>query len=228
VTNERLKEAFFVHTDMDADTFLAMDIDDLGAENPIYDYSGSYSFSEVEHCIPVLSKQAFSQDPLMGLFDKNFSYIDLKSHFTKAYNRLASKQAEGLEGELLAISTAHAKVIMEKCDLGIQLKKMYDAKNKEGLSALIPEMQTLITDVDTLHKLYAARYYKNNKPFGFEERDLRFGAIVARLERTVQRISDFIAGKVEALAELEAQRLTFENRETPFAHLYYMEKMRRP
>ena len=228
VTNERLKEAFFVHTDMDADTFLAMDIDDLGAQNPIYDYSGSYSFSEVEHCIPVLSKQAFSQDPLMGLFDKNFSYIDLKSHFTKAYSRLANKHAEGLEGELLAISTAYAKVVMEKCDLGLRLKALYDANDKEGLAEAVSDMKVLLTSVNALHALYAKRWYKTYKPFSFDERDMRFGGIRARIERAISRVDAYLTGEIDSIDELAAERLTFENRESPFAHLYYIAKMRRP
>jgi hypothetical protein len=228
VTLQRLADAFKACTDMKAESFLAMDIDDLGSENPEFHYDGPYSFSEVEHHIPVISKQVFYQDPLVGLFDKNFSYMDLKKHFTKAYERIEKCEATGMEGELLAIQTTYAKVVMEKCDLGIQLKKMYDAKNKEGLSALIPEMQTLITDVDTLHKLYAARYYKNNKPFGFEEKDMRFGAIRTRIARAIERVNAYLNGDIEAIDELEAERLSFENRETPFAHLYYIEKMRRP
>ena len=228
VTQQRLADAFKACTGMQAESFLAMDIDDLGDENPKYDYDGPYSFAEVEHHIPVISKQVFYQDPLVGLFDKNFSYIDLKKHFTKAYERIAKCNASGIEGELLAIQTAYAKVVMEKCDLGIRLKKMYDAQNKEGLAALIPEMQALIADVDTLHKLYAARYYKNNKPFGFEEKDMRFGGVRARIARAIDRVNAYLNGEIETIDELAAERLSFENRETPFAHLYYVEKMRRP
>ena len=228
VTNERLAEAFFVHTGMDADVFLAMDIDDLGEQNPIYDYSVPYSFAEVEHCIPVLSKQAFSQDPLMGLFDKNFSYIDLKSHFAKAYQRLASKKAEGLAGELLAISTAHAKIVMEKCDLGLRLKALYDAKDKIGLAEVVLDMKALLVSLNDLYVLYADRWYKTYKPFSFDERDMRFGGIRARIERAIQRVEAYLSGKIDSIDELEAERLTFENRESPFAHLYYIEKMRRP
>ena len=164
----------------------------------------------------------------MGLFDKNFSYFDIKAHFTASYERLAKKKAAGIEGELLAINTAYARIVMKKCDLGINLKRLYDAKDVEGLYATIPLIRELISDVKHLHGLYAERYYRNNKPFGFEEKDMRFGAILARLERTGARLTDFTEGRIDSLPELEAERLTFENRETPFAHLYYIEKMRRP
>ncbi len=228
VTMESVKEAFSAHTGMNAESFLAMDIDDLGDLYPKYDYSAPYSFSEIEHNIPVISKQVFYQDPLVGLFDKNFSYFDIKAHFSAAYEQLAEKKAEGIEGELLAINTAYAKIVMEKCDLGLRLKRLYDAKDIENLKAEIPKIRELIASVAALHSLYADRYYRNNKPFGFEEKDLRFGGILARLERAAARLSDFTQGKVDSLPELESERLTFENRETPFAHLYYIEKMRRP
>ncbi len=228
VTMERLEKAFRIYANMNANAFLAMDIDDFGEDYPQYDYSAPYSFSEVEHCIPVISKQAFSQDPLIGLFDKNFSYLDLKSHFSCAYQRLAQYKAEGEEGELLAIATAYAKVVCGKCDLGIRMKTLYDGNDKKGLEALLPEIDEMIATLEHLHEIYSARYYRNNKPFGFEERDMRFGGIRARLYRAKARISDFLAGKIERIEELEAERLTFENRESPFAHLYYIEKMRRP
>ncbi len=228
VTRERLEDAFFTYTKMHANSFLAMDIDDLGDANPQYDYDAPYSFAEVEHCIPVISKQVFYQDPLVGLFDKNFSYLDLKTHFTKAYHRLAECKGDGLEGELLAIMTTYAQVISQKCDLGLRMKALYEAKDLKGLQALLSDMDELIATVDRLHDLYATRYYKNNKAFGFEERDLRFGGIRARLCRVKKRIQDFLSGEIKSIEELEAERLTFENRETPFAHLYYIEKMRRP
>ena len=229
VTNERLTTAFKAHTDMNAETFLAMDIDDLGDQNPSYDYDAPYSFSELEHCIPVISKQVMYQDILQGLFDKNFSYLDLKTHFKKCYDRLLKCQAnDPIEKELLAIHTAFAKVIMQKCDMGLRLKECYDRGDKNGLRILLNELQTLLTSVDELHTLYAARWYKTYKPYSFDERDLRFGGIRARMNRAIQRVSAYLGGDIDAIEELEAERLTFENRETPFAHLYYMEKMRRP
>lgn len=228
VTPDRLANAFEACTGMQAETFLSMDIDDLGNENPQYDYNAPYSFAEVEHNIPVISKQVFYQDPLVGLFDQNFSYLDVKKHFTCAYERIEKNKAKGIEGELLAIQTAYAKVVMQKCDLGIQLKKTYDTKDKEGLANLVLRMQALVLDIEHLHELYAARYYRCNKPFGFEERDMRFGGVRARILRAIERVNAYLTGEIEVIEELEATRLSFENRETPFAHLYYVEKMRRP
>jgi hypothetical protein len=228
VTSERLASAFKIYTDMNANTFLAMDLDDLGDQNPVYDYDAPYSFSELEHCIPVISKQVLYQDILQGLFDKNFSYIDLKTHFTDCYNRLVSLKAnDPIENELLKIHTAHAKVIMQKCDIGIRLKASYDSKDKEGLLACLDDLKTLLVSVEELHTLYADRWYRTCKPFSFDERDIRFGGIRARVMRAISRVEAYLEGNIDAIEELEAERLTFENRETPFAHLYYIEKMRK-
>ncbi len=229
VTNERLATAFKAHTDMNAESFLAMDIDDLGDQNPVYDYDAPYSFSELEHCIPVISKQVLYQDILQGLFDKNFSYIDLKTHFTKCYNRLLKCEAyDPIEKELLEINTAFTKVVMQKCDIGLRLKDLYDKKDLSGLKRQVADLKELLASIDELHALYAARWYKNNKPFSFDERDLRFGGIRARVLRAIGRVTSYLSGEIDALDELEVKRLTFEDRESPFAHLYYIEKMRRP
>lgn len=228
VTPARLADAFRACTGMEAESFLAMDIDDLGCDNPQYDYDAPYSFAEVEHNIPVISKQVFYQDPLVGLFDKNFSYFDVEKHFSKTYARINKCKATGIEGELLEIQKAYARVVMQKCDLGIRLKKAYDSKDNAELAALIPKMQALISDLDRLHELYAARYYRCNKPFGFEEKDMRFGGVRTRISRAIKRVNAYLCGEIETIDELSADRLSFENRETPFAHLYYVEKMRRP
>ena len=229
VSTDRLKASFKAHTGMNAETFLAMDIDDLGEKNPVYDYDAPYSFSELEHCIPVISKQVLYQDILQGLFDKNFSYIDLGAHFAKCYDRINSLKAEdATEKELLALHTAFTKVIMQKCDIGLRLKDRYDHGDREGLLSLLEELKTLLSSVNELHRLFAARWYKTYKPYSFDERDLRFGGIKARIERAIQRVSSYLKGEIPAIEELEVKRLTFENRETPFAHLYYIEKMRRP
>ena len=228
VSMDRVKDAFLIHTDMHAETFLAMDIDDLGDDNPKYDYSAPYSFSEVEHCIPVISKQVFYQDPLTGLFDKNFSYIDLSSHYKSAYKRLKKCKTIGFENSLHSVALAFSKVVMKKCDIGIRLKQYYDEKNKEALVSLVKDLKVLVKDVEKLHGVYSKHFYEHYKPFGFEEKDMRIGGVCARLRRAATRVQEYLAGKIDAIEELEVERLSFENRETPFAHLYYVEKMRRP
>ena len=133
-----------------------------------------------------------------------------------------------IEKELLKIHTAYASIIMQKCDIGIRLKALYEKKDTDGLAGCITELQSLLATVEELHSLYAARWYKTYKPFSFDERDLRFGGIRARISRAIQRVESYLNHEIDAIEELEAERLSFENRETPFAHLYYIEKMRRP
>ncbi len=226
VTESSVKQAFLECMGLNADAFISMDIDNF--ENAPKKKDGEpYSFAEVEHRIPVISKEVMYQDILTGLFDKNFSYIDIKTHFENAYSRLLSSDGVGEYKYLLDIEIAFADVVRKKCDMGIRLKDMYDRGDKNAIKGFLSELSDLRISIDKLHTLYSESYYNQNKPFGFEEMDMRFGGIKARIERAAQRITDYIYGKIDSIPELEEDRLTFENRETGFVHLYYTENMRK-
>ncbi len=46
-----------------------------------------------------------------------------------------------------------------------------------------------------------------NKPFGWEANDMHYGATLARLETTKARITAYLEGEINAIEELEEERL---------------------
>ena len=51
---------------------------------------------------------------------------------------------------------------------------------------------------------------KYNKPFGWEVHDIRYGGQIMRFCTVKERISDYINGKIDSIAELEEERLRFD------------------
>ena len=64
----------------------------------------------------------------------------------------------------------------------------------------------------------AGIWYKNNKPFGFEQIDVRLSGVEARIRRAALRVGDYLAGKIDAIEELEEPRLWHWEEETPYVN----------
>ena len=48
------------------------------------------------------------------------------------------------------------------------------------------------------------KHIKERKPFGFEVQDLRIGAVMLRLKHCQKTLKEYLAGKIDAIPELEA------------------------
>ena len=75
-----------------------------------------------------------------------------------------------------------------------------------------------------MEALYACNrdwWFEVNKPFGWEVCDLRYGAALKGIDRSIMRVTQYLDGKVDCLPELEAERLYFEGKPGPARNLQY-------
>ncbi len=161
------------------------------------------------------SKFLFWQDPLMGLFDKTVESIDLVSHYAGLTKKLENAiNRNGEFGHVFEFLSRVSRVLEKKADIGIRITKYYKQNKKDILCRLISEeIPLLINQIEELRKYHRQLWHILNKPFGFEIMDLRYGALIARLDTTLWRINDWINGDIEGLEELDEERLPFDNRE---------------
>ena len=205
---EELDKMFKICTGFDADAFRLFGIDTFDAELcPNHD--------------AVVSKQVLYQDLLQGLFDRNFSALDLKTHYAEYAERLAALPNMGNLEYLFEYHRTLVGVLYKKCDLGIRITNAYKENDKKALDELCGETDELLTQVKKLHGAAADMWYKNNKPFGFELLDFRFGGMETRIGRAKERITDYLNGKIESVPELEEERLWFGEEGNPFIHNYF-------
>ena len=59
--------------------------------------------------------------------------------------------------------------------------------------------------------MHADMWLKENKAFGLEVMDHRFGGVITRLERAANRLEDYLSGRIEQIEELEIQKLPYNN-----------------
>ena len=95
-----------------------------------------------------------------------------------------------------------------KSTLGIDIKKMYDARNYGALKDIatnrIPEC---IKKIEEFYESFRVQWHKDNKSFGFEVFDIRIGGLIQRLKHCARIIKDFAEGKIDKIDELERKRI---------------------
>ena len=72
---------------------------------------------------------------------------------------------------------------------------------------LIKEYNETIVLTKKLYKSFKTLWDKENKPFGFETHDTRFGGLIFRLEKCRERLELFVKGKISVIEELEETML---------------------
>jgi len=194
VSDEHLNKMFKICTGYDAEAFVALDCDRFPEPAPLRNSA---------------SKQVLYQDILLGLFDKNFEDIDIKGHYGRCLEMLKAIEKQGDLEYLFDYQRQLVKVLELKSDIGIRLVKAYKSDDKTQLTDISKEIFTLIGEMEALHEKLAEVWYKNNKPFGFNALDVRFGGVIARLKRANIRIEDYVSGEISVIEELDEPRLLY-------------------
>lgn len=175
-----------------------------------------------------LTKWLLWQDPLIGLFDKHAEDVDLTGHFSGIAERMEGYRKAYPEMAHLFEETAKLCAVLDKkWDLGLRLKRAYDAGDRQTLRAIaegeIPELQERI---DALRQAHRAQWFSIYKPFGWEVIDVRYGGLLSRLETARTRVMQYVQGDADSLEELEAERLHFDGPRRdgdirlPYCHRY--------
>lgn len=151
------------------------------------------------------------QDVLMGLFDKHVE-DSYKNHFKEWADKFDSYVKNNSKwAYLFELQRDLCKVLELKCDVGIRLYDAYQKKDKESLSEIadvtLPEIiKHMRIFCDSVTKQWNAE----NRIIGLDSLDLKLGGVLRRLEISLVRLQDYLAGKVENLDELEQERLLFK------------------
>lgn len=161
------------------------------------------------------SKYLMWQDILLGLFDKNIEGLPLQKH----YEDLSSKLeicVNKYESFKFGFEFAHkvSRVLEIKSEIGLKIRGSYLQKNMSELRAIASELlPELNVRVKALWKLHRKLWLEINKPAGMEIIDLRYGALLARIDTAQTRIDDYVNGKIDSIEELEHERLSFSSKE---------------
>jgi len=203
VDTQHLKEHFKLCMGYDLDNFLALEIDNI----PAVAEKGN---------LCAVSREIVYQDVLCGIFDKNFEGLGLKEYYRKKYEELKNISEPGLEA-LFDYYRSLIKVLYEKAEIGIEIKDAYDRRDTDALGCLVSELKFLLADYRHMCEKFEVVWNAENKAFGFDVYDLRTGGAKARIETAIRKLTAYINGELEAIEELEVERLYYlaEDNKTP-------------
>ncbi len=200
-----LAEHFNACTGYDFDAFMLLSCDDYSPEDIEKHFAKSRAFL----CINT-SIQIFYQDVLFGLLDKNLADYDFSSHYRKYYDDITKIDNQGDMQDIFEIHKVLYRILWKKSDIGIRLTAAYRADDKKLLSDLLEELKSIRADVETLHIMYYEMWHTMYKPFGWEQFDMKFGGLKARMDTAVMRISKYLGGEISSIPEFEVERLYFD------------------
>ena len=198
VSDEHLRKMFKICTGYDMDAFLLLDVDNFTPEQT----QGILALT--------VSKQILVQDVLQGLMDKSFENQHFRDHFSQVYENLLKVPNQGDMEYLFDYMRKYAKAVCKKSDLGIRLTKAYKENDRETMGALTAEIADAKAALLEFVEALAGVWYRNNKPFGFDRLDLRFGGVAARMDRAILRVNQYLNGEIPCIEELEEERLILE------------------
>lgn len=198
-----------------------------------YDYKGGFDEESVKVCFKAACGQSYDDfmkselpeyphggmagisrslvynDPLIGLIDRHVEGLDTKAYYTGVKEQLANA-GSGIFTPAFDVIRALTDLLIHKADFGVRLKKAYDTADRETMAKMAEECDVIAEKIGALRKSHRAAWMTYNKPFGWEVHDIRYGGLSMRFETAKDRISAYLAGEIEHIEELEAERLRFD------------------
>ncbi|WP_239618132.1 beta-N-acetylhexosaminidase [Cohnella mopanensis] len=205
-------------TGIEADAFLLMkDLDETpGAESDNRKQSNP-------------SKFLLYQDVLLGLFDKQIEGLDMAGHYARLQHQIRSRRNPSADLDyLFEVPEKLCGVLKRKSEVGIELKRAYDAKDNAKLQEIATEVLPAIAEaVRELRNAHRVQWLRMFKPFGWEVIDIRYGGVVNRIDTAIYRLLDYVEGRIDRIEELEQERLVysatnrFNNKGAGWCSYYY-------
>lgn len=156
------------------------------------------------------SKYLLYQDVLCGLFDDHVKPEEAAPFYAKSAQKVKEAGQRNPEwSKLFDTSAALCSVLEIKAGIGALLSSAYKAGDREELARLNEELPELLSRVETLHTALRAQWMSENKIFGLEIIDIRFGALKERIKAAHSRLAGYLAGSVESMDELAQPRLNY-------------------
>ncbi len=154
------------------------------------------------------SKYYLFNDPFIGLFDYRVAE-GLKEY----YQRTSKKLEESINGRdydyIFDVIKRLTDVLVHKADLGVRLRNAYRSNNKAILKEIAEQDFVIITEnIELFAEAFRKQWLKENKAFGLEVQDARFGALLYRMESCRKRLLEFCNGEITRIEELEEESLT--------------------
>jgi N-acetyl-beta-hexosaminidase len=152
------------------------------------------------------SKVLLYEDPLLGLWERQYRGVDLAAHYAMLAARLDATAARGGADARLGFPAQIARVLSLKAALRPRLADAYRSGDRAALLvSLSVELPALRAEVERLWRMHRSLWLDEYKCFGLEVIEMRYGFLRTRLESMSLRLEDYLAGRLNSIPELESE-----------------------
>ena len=186
ISQERLEKEFQALTGYDYNEFMRLE--------------EAQTFGQYTEDIGNPAKYGLYNDVFLGYVDAVIEGED-KKYFTKAKEKIAHLR-QGQYGYIFESAYALDEVLELKYDMGIRIRKAYQAQDKTELTKCAEDLGKIITSLEGFIVSYRKQWLKENKPNGLEIQEVRLGGLKERLIGCKDRLQAYVKGEIEEIPEL--------------------------
>lgn len=156
------------------------------------------------------SKSLLYADPFLGVLDTAAAAAE-EIPYAKYAEILGEAGARAGEfSYLFDCEEKLCRVMERKAYLGIRTRAAYRKGDKKELASVAADYAETLSRLKEFYASFKTLWNRERKPFGFEVQDARLGGLMLRLEDCRLRLEEYIAGKTDAIAELEEDVLPLD------------------
>lgn len=197
---EKLPAHFQCLYQMSLDDFLSIDAANLTPSNP----RTSSGFNP--------NRYLLYQDILCPLLDQHIDHEKDAKHYETSTEKLESVCSRAGKWQyLFATQATLCRLLAIKASLAHTIRLAYQNKNIVVLTDSRQKLVELLLLLENFKQAHSHQWLAENKIFGLDTIDIRLGGLRARIERAIERISDFIDGRINRIEELEVAILPYDD-----------------
>lgn len=160
-----------------------------------------------------INKLLLWNDPLLGLYDRHI-LPGTNVHLAKTAELLRTAAEHGDRFDYVFETLYRlCDFLAAKAEIGITLRNAFLKGDKTRLLGIKETIPLMVEKLDFFHVTFRKNWLRENKIFGFEVQDIRFGTLRARLVYTEQILDCYLKGEVSSIPELEEPTLYVDCRE---------------
>ena len=198
---DKLAEHFLVSTGLAFDDFMKVDLANLLPGLP----------ENLSGINP--NRYIFYQDILCPLLEHHIRPEEDKQHFEAAAQFLQEVCLKAGEYSYLFETQAQLNALLSlKIAVTSGIQEAYRAGDKPRLAELAEkELPLLYQKVEDFAEQFSHQWQQENKIFGLDTIDIRFGGLLKRIKRAQERLQQYTTGQLDSVEELEQEILPFND-----------------
>ena len=198
---DQLAAHFRVSTGLDIDEFMKVDLANLLPDLP----------ENLSGINP--NRYILYQDVLCPLLEQHIRPEKDKQHFEASAQQLKEfSQRAGDYAYLFETQARLNELLALKIEATSGIQKAYREGDKVRLKDIADKnLPLLYQKVEEFSEQFSRQWQQENKIFGLDTIDIRFGGLLKRIKRAQERLEQYISGQIEHVEELEQEILPYND-----------------